>query len=78
MISIVQEIFRDVFDNEELIITKETKSAELKDWDSVAHIDILIALENEFSLKFSIEEAYNIKSVKDILDLLEKKKLNKL
>lgn len=63
----LQEIFRDVIDDESLVLTESYSTQDNDDWDSVAMVQILLAVEAEFGVKFSTDEVANIKSVNDIL-----------
>jgi acyl carrier protein len=65
----VQEIFRDVFDDENLKITDKTTAEDVEDWDSMAHIVLLGAIEDAFHIKFPVKEIANIKTVGQIIDL---------
>lgn len=69
----LQEIFRDVFDQDDLEITAETTSNDIEDWDSFAQINLIIEIENEFNIKFDLEEINDLKSIKNILKVIEKK-----
>jgi len=66
----LQEIFRDILDNEELVIAPEFTVAECDDWDSVAMLQIVMATESAFQVRFSTDEVASIKSVADILKKL--------
>ena len=68
------EIFSDVLDIDIKKISLETKSSEIKEWDSVATVNIVVALEDEFDVKFKLEEIQDLKKIKDFFDLLEKNK----
>ncbi len=63
----IQSIFRDVIDDDSLEITPDTTRADIPDWDSVAMVQIILAIESEFSVKFTTAEVANLKSVSDIL-----------
>lgn len=67
----VQEIFRDVFDDEELIITEATTSADIEDWDSFAQMNLIVAMEKKFKLKFDIKEINAVKTVGKMIELIE-------
>lgn len=69
----VQEIFRDIFDNEELTLTMETTKDDVEEWDSLATINIILALESEFGIKIVLEEAAEFNNIKYIVDLIDKK-----
>ena len=74
MIEKIELIFRDVFFDENLEITDSTSPVELEEWDSLAQINLLIAIENEFNIKFSLDDAQKINSVGDILSIIDSKK----
>lgn len=66
----INEVFQDVFDDEDIIVTEETTPDDIDDWDSLEHINLIAALESEFSVKFSMNEASQMKQVGSILDIL--------
>ncbi len=69
----VQEIFRDVFDDEELAISDQTNSDEIEDWDSLEHISLIVSMEKEFSMKFDIKEVNKLENVGEMIDLIKRK-----
>lgn len=69
----VQDIFRDVFDDDELIIKDSTNSDDIEDWDSLEHISLIVAMEKEFSMKFDIKEVNKLKDVGEMVDLIVSK-----
>ncbi len=69
----VQEIFRDVFDDEELMICDTTNSDAIDDWDSLEHISLIISMEKEFSMKFDIKEVNKLENVGEMIDLILRK-----
>jgi acyl carrier protein len=70
----VQEIFRDIFDDETLIIKESTNSNDIDDWDSLNHINLVVAIESEVKIKFNLEEVSTLKDVGAMLDLILLKK----
>lgn len=66
----VQEIFRDVFDDDELIITDLTNSDEIEDWDSLEHIALIVSMEKEFDLKFDIKKINTLENVGEMVDMI--------
>ena len=63
----LQSIFRDVIGDPSLEISEDTKRADLEDWDSVAMVQIILAVESEFGVRFSTGEIANISAVSDIM-----------
>ena len=74
VLSRLQNIFRDIFDDEELSINENTVQDDIEDWDSIAQLNLVIAIEKEFNTKFKVDEIANIKSVKDMLKKINEKK----
>ena len=69
----VQGIFRDVFDNEELLVTTETSSDDVEDWDSLSHIQLVVAIEKNFGLKFTSKEILSWENVGEMCKEIAKK-----
>lgn len=69
----VTEVFRDVFDDEDLIITPETNASTIADWDSYNHINLIVALETRFEVSFTTKEIGSMTCVEDLLSLLDGK-----
>ena len=66
----ITDIFRDVFDDDELEIGEETNSEDIEDWDSLEHIELVINMEKRFSLKFNIKEVNKLENVGQMVDLI--------
>jgi len=52
----LQEVFRQVFDDDSLAVTEATTAVDIDGWDSMAHINLIIAIEKQFAIKFSAVE----------------------
>ena len=68
----VVDIFRTVFDDEELEISRETTSDDIEDWDSLEQINLLVAMEKKFAIKFKLDDVKNLSNVGEMLDLIER------
>ena len=66
------EIFRDVFDDESIVVTDDTTAADIEDWDSLTHITLVHEIEDAFLYKFSMKEVLGMKNVGEMLDILAK------
>ncbi|MCR4744480.1 MAG: acyl carrier protein [Lachnospiraceae bacterium] len=64
------EVFRDVFDDEEISISEGTTSADIADWDSFEHINLILAVENEFNIKIPMGKAVELKNVGELVDTI--------
>ena len=69
----VQEIFRDILDNEEIVLTYESAADDIEEWDSLSHIQLIVAIEKHFHIKFNSKELMSWKTVGDMIDCISKK-----
>ncbi|MCB9223353.1 MAG: acyl carrier protein [Crocinitomicaceae bacterium] len=69
----VQDIFRDLFDDEEIEINDSTTAEDIDDWDSITHIQLLVAIEKHFGIKFTASEIHGFKKVGDIINCINLK-----
>ena len=65
---IVNDIFTGIFKLENEVISNETNSDDVKNWDSLNHIILINAIENEFKIKFPLGEMADLRSIGDITD----------
>ncbi len=66
------EIFRDIFDDEEIVLSDETTADDIEDWDSLEQINLLVAIEKKFNIKFKLDEVSHLANVGDMVDLVAK------
>ncbi len=66
----IQEIFRDNFDDDSLVITRETCAEDIEDWDSLEQINLLTAMEKKFCVKFTLDDVRGLANVGDMADLI--------
>jgi len=64
----IQEIFCDVLDNEEIILNDGTSANDIDEWDSLSHIQLIVALEKHFKIKFTSREILSWKNVGEMID----------
>ncbi len=69
----LQELFRDIFDDSSLVITPESNASTVEDWDSLAHVNLVTAIERKYKIKFGLAELQSLKNVGDMMKLIETK-----
>ena len=70
----LNEIYIDVLDNEEIVLQPETVAADIEEWDSLNHIQLIVTVEKYFGLRFQTNEIQQFKNVGEICDAI----LNKI
>ena len=66
----LNEIFRDVFDDEDITVNDATTADDIEDWDSLEHINLVVAVEKCFGIKFTMGEATGMKNVGEMADII--------
>jgi len=69
----LNKIFREVFDDDNLVVKPQTSAADIPDWDSVNHIRLIVSIESEFRVRFAVNEIEELKDVGDLVKLLQVK-----
>lgn len=69
----VTSIFRTNFDDRTIELTNETSSADIEDWDSLEQVNLVVAIQDEFKIKFTIEEVNSMENVGEMIDFIIKK-----
>ena len=66
----LNKVFRDVFDDESIELNDETTSDDIEDWDSFEHINLVVAVEDEFSFKIPMGKVITMKNVGEMVDII--------
>ena len=69
----LNEIFIDVLDLDELELTDETSANDIEEWDSLSHIQLIVAIEKAFRINFTSLEIMNWRNVGEMVDSMETK-----
>jgi len=69
----VQDVFREVFDNDKLEIFDAMQAKDVQVWDSLTHITLVMTLEDTFRIKFITREVMGFQNVGEMLDCLQRK-----
>ena len=66
----LNEVFQDVFDDEDIVVNETTTADDIEDWDSLEHINLIVAVERHFGMKFSMGEVTGMKNVGAMADII--------
>lgn len=69
----LNEVFRDVFDDENIVVDAETTADDIEDWDSIEHINLISAVEGEFKIRFTMGEVSGMKNVGEMIEIIEQR-----
>ena len=67
------DIFRDVFDDDNIVLTPNTTAADIEGWDSVGHLNLILAIESRLKMKFKTTEIESLHNVGELAGLVEYK-----
>jgi acyl carrier protein len=69
----IRVMLADVIDDDSLQLDESTTPEDVPDWDSVSHMKLMVNLEGELGVRFEVEEITDIATVKDLIDIIEKR-----
>ncbi len=67
------EVFRQVFDDPTIVLTPQTTANDVEGWDSLSHINLIMAVENRFNIRFKQKEVLGFKNVGDLASCVDSK-----
>lgn len=73
----IQIVFRDIFDDDSIVLRDDMTAADVENWDSLNHIDMIVAIESEFKIRFTTAEVTSLKNVGELMALVDKKRAAK-
>ena len=66
----LNEVFRDIFDDDEITVNPSTTAKDIEDWDSLEHIRLIAAVEREFGMRFKMGEVSTMKNVGEMASII--------
>lgn len=73
IVSQINEIFIDTLDNEEIVISESTTANDIDEWDSLTHIQLVVAIEKHFKIRFTSKEIQSWNDVSEMLNCIQEK-----
>lgn len=68
----LQKIFREIFDDDDLVISTDTTAEDIEAWDSLTHLQLIVKVEQVFGIKFTTVQLKNMHSVGAMVDAIAK------
>lgn len=69
----LSEVFRDVFDDEGIVVGPTTCADDIEDWDSLAQITLVLAIEEEFGMRFDMSEIVGLANVGEMVEVIKER-----
>lgn len=66
-------IFRDVFDDDSIVLRDDMTAADIANWDSITHVNLIVAVEKEFKVRFTTAEVTSLANVGELVAHIQRK-----
>ena len=73
ILSTLNEIFKDVLENDSIDLNIDTTANDVPEWDSLSHIHLIVDIERSFKIKFTAGEIRNLKNIGELVNMIEAK-----
>ena len=67
----LNDVFQDVFDDDEITVSANTTAEDIEDWDSLEHIRLIAAVEQNFGIRFKMGEVASMKNVGEMVAIIQ-------
>jgi acyl carrier protein len=69
----VNEVFIDNLDSDNIVLTENTTADDIEEWDSLTHVQLVVAVEKKFNIRFNAREIQSWKNVGEMMDSINSK-----
>ena len=69
----LNDIFKNVLDEESIVLTESTSANDIESWDSLTHIQLIVAIEKKFNIRFTSKELLSLKNIGEIINCIVEK-----
>lgn len=69
----ITTIMCEVFDNDDLTVTASTSADDIDEWDSMSHLQLIVAIEKKYNMRFALGELQALKNIGEMVELIQKK-----
>ena len=69
----LNEIFHDIFDDDSIVLSRETTADDIEEWDSFNHVNVIVATEQKYGVRFQTAEIEGLKNVGELVDTIAAK-----
>jgi len=69
----LQDIFRDLFDDDDIVLNDKTSAADVAGWDSLKNVKLIVQIEKAFKVRFGTGEVVNLKNVGELVAVIDRK-----